>query len=68
LRLSGTNSSRSSSRTAWSEIASMVLASAPRRSICGTTPEVETVMRRRDRPRPSLSDRTPIAGVTLSML
>ena len=49
-------------------MASMVFASRPRRSICGTTPEVETVMRRRERLRPSLSLKTAIAAVTLSML
>jgi hypothetical protein len=68
LRLSGTSLSRRSSRTAWSEIASMVFASAPRRSICGTTPEVETVMRRRDSDRPSGSLITPTASTTLSRL
>ena len=55
LRLIGTSSSRSSSRTACSEIARPTPRSAPSCSIRGTTPEVETVIRRRDRLRPCSS-------------
>ena len=52
-RLSGTSTSRSASRAAWSEIASVNCGpSAVSRRMPGTTPDVETVMCRA--PRPSL--------------
>ena len=44
--MSGTNWSRNSSVTACSEIASIEPISAPARAISGTTPEVDSVMRR----------------------
>ena len=50
LRLSGTKVSRSASLEACSEIASATGQSAASRSIMGTTPDVDTVTRRRDRP------------------
>jgi hypothetical protein len=50
LRFSGTRSSRSASFGACSDTASATGQSSRRRSIIGTTPEVETVTRRRDRP------------------
>ncbi|CFW31096.1 Uncharacterised protein [Bordetella pertussis] len=48
--LSGTSSSRSASLGACRDTASATGQSWDRRSIMGTTPEVETVTRRRDRP------------------
>ncbi len=46
----------------------MVAASAPQRPISGTTPEVESVMRRFDSDRPSPSAAISIASRTLSKL
>jgi hypothetical protein len=65
---SGTNSSRSASLVACSEIASAGDSASPSGAIIGTTPEVETVMRRRDRHRPSCSVMTPSAAIRLSKL
>ena len=55
FRLIGTSWSRSSSRTACSEIASPTPSSRPQASILGTTPEVESVILRRAKARPSAS-------------
>ena len=68
FRLSGTSLSRSALLVACSETASMVPHSAPSRAISGTTPEVETVMRRFDSERPSPSVRIAIASRTASKL
>jgi hypothetical protein len=53
---------------AWSEIASMVPISWPARTISGTTPDVDSVMRRRDSDSPSPSATTSMAALTLSKL
>ncbi len=66
LRLIGTISSRTSLVTAWSETARLTPISAPARAIIGTTPDVDSVMRRRDRPMPSLSMTIFIAFATLA--
>ena len=68
LRLSGTSSLRNSSRTACSDTASIEPISAPARAIIGTTPEVESVMRRLEMLKPSPSAMTPIASRTASKL
>jgi len=65
---SGTSSLRRSSRTACSEIASIVPISSPSGPICGTTPEVETVMRRRPSDSPWSSEITSMASRTPSKL
>ncbi|MNU08235.1 hypothetical protein D3C72_2550470 [compost metagenome] len=49
-------------------IASMAAVRSPRACSCGTTPEVETVIRRRDRAMPSLSEMMSMASATLSRL
>ena len=66
--LSGTISSRISLVTAWSETARFTPISSPQRSIAGTTPLVESVMRRFDRARPSPSMTSLRAPLTLSKL
>ncbi len=55
LRLSGTSLSRRALLVACSETASIVPHSIPSRAISGTTPEVDTVMRRFDSDNPSPS-------------
>ena len=64
--LMGTRTSRRSSRTACSEIASITPISRPVGSIWGTTPEVESVIRRLDRLSPSPSEAISSACLTLS--
>ena len=58
--------SRNSSVTACSEIASMTPSSSPQRSIIGTTPAVDSVMRRREMAMPSWSITIFSALATLS--
>ena len=60
--------SRISSVVPCSEIASMVPISSPARWISGTTPEVDSVMRRFDSEMPSPSETISIASFTLSKL
>ena len=64
--LIGTISLRRSSFTAWSEIASCTPRSAPTCGIIGTTPAVDSVIRRRDTLMPSSSMMMPSACTTLS--
>ena len=66
--LIGTSWSRTSSVVACSEIASSVPISAPARGISGATPDVDSVMRRRDSDSPSPSIATSIASRTPSKL
>ncbi len=49
----GTSTSRSSSVTACSEIASITRSASPQRLIIGATPEVDSVILRRDTAMPS---------------
>ncbi|MNP34740.1 hypothetical protein D3C76_1280440 [compost metagenome] len=63
--LIGTISSRMASFGACSEIASATSIISPSLSSAGTTPEVESVTRRLDRPKPKSSSMISIAGTTL---
>src|SRR5262249_60226302 len=67
-RLSGRVSLRGSSRTGCSETASMQPISAPAREIFGTTPDVESVMRRLEMAIPSPSAAISSASRTASKL
>ncbi len=68
-RLSGTRTSRSGSRAAWSETASVNCGpSAVRRRIPGTTPDVETVMWRAPSPNRRRSFSASMAASTRSRL
>ena len=49
-------------------MASMTPISSPARAIIGTTPEVESVMRRRESAMPSPSEAISSASLTLSKL
>ena len=60
--------SRSSSVTAWSEIARLTPSSAPQRWIIGTTPAVESVILRLEIEMPSPSMTIFSAFATLSKL
>ena len=53
---------------AWNEIASRQPISSPTRAISGTTPEVDSVIRRRDSAIPSPSIAIRIASRTASKL
>ena len=66
--LIGTSRSRTSSVVAWKLTASRQPISSAVRAISGTTPLVDSVMRRRLRVSPSLSITTFIASRTLSKL
>ena len=66
--LIGTSLSRTSSVVAWKLIASWQPISSAVRAISGTTPLVDSVIRRRDRVSPSWSITTFIASRTLSKL
>ena len=61
---SGTSSSRRASLVACRLIASMAWVVLPSFSSIGTTPEVETVIRRREMPMPSLSLMISMASAT----
>jgi hypothetical protein len=66
--LIGTSLSRTSSVVAWNETASMQPISSAVRAISGTTPEVDSVIRRRDSEIPSPSIAISIASRTFSKL
>ena len=65
---SGTSTSRRSSLVACSEIASIAWVRSPSAFSSGTTPEVETVIRRREMAMPSPSAMMSMASATLSRL
>ncbi|MOA61043.1 hypothetical protein D3C78_1860830 [compost metagenome] len=65
---SGTRTSRRASLVACRLIASMAWVRVPSASSCGTTPEVDTVIRRRDREMPSGSEMMSMASDTWSRL
>ena len=66
--LIGTSLSRTSSVVAWKDTARRQPISSAHLAISGTTPEVDSVMRRRDREIPSPSMAIFIASRTLSKL
>ena len=66
--LSGTSVSRNSSVTACKDIAKLTPSSAPQRAIIGTTPDVDSVILRRETASPSGSIAIFIAAATLSKL
>ena len=66
FRLMGTSSFRNSSRTACREMARATFSSSPVRAIPGTTPDVDNVTRRREKPRPSSSSAISKACLTFS--
>src|SRR6185437_1761857 len=64
----GTSSLRNSSSGACSETASATLLRSASLYICGTSPEVESVTRRRERSKPKSSRKISSAGTTLRKL